>query len=365
MINRETDYEKYHKKKRTVKLAIGAALLLALIIYFAGPLAKQIRNGAPGLYDFLKKQTGTEAIEYYANEVREGIAGDAEIAEYAITPNMRPIYEGATLSVDDETGRISSSIGRFTDDFSDLIKNSNAQEYQINADASEIAIEIDGALYHIDAELNIFEVKRNVYSYRLCHDGGYLFYITDEDYALYAYEVDTGISNLIDTEVFSAEISPNGEYVVYKKDTIDARYLAIAKSMASKDDEKTIITRERKNVSPVFVSADGRTAYYYTYEGYDDKYANPSVYCYHDGKETRVYGEVYPTYYTNVSAEELLFYDITSDKLIYYNPAMSGGVCIMEIDHDNIVPAYTYTKNSRRGVIVDTNNIRDGILFRK
>lgn len=360
MNRHESDYDKYRRRAKRIRIAVFSVLFLAVIIYIAGPLANRVRNGGPGLYDLIREKTGVETIEHYTGELKESLnSGEAEIAEYEITPHIRPVYDGNTLSIDFETGRISSTNGKFTDEYK-LMQKSNTSEYMINSDASEIVVMKGEKLYHIDSELNVTTISEDVYGYRLSHDGGVIGYITNDN-NLYLYNEETKEHTLVDESVYTFEVSPNGKYFFYERSGIDARYLAITDVETM---EKTIISRDLKNVKPIFVSIDGRTAYYFTFEGGNDKYSKDAVYCLHDGKETKVYDNIHDVYYTNASAEELFFYDAEDKKVVYYNPAMSGGVVLFETEYANIKPAFSYTEHGRL-FIVDSNNIRDGLRFVK
>lgn len=174
-------------------------------------------------------------------------------------------------------------------------------------------------LYYFDSKFNSKEVSEDVCGVWMSLTGEYVAYAVDEgegSYAttLYLYNVKTGKSEKIDTDVYAGSIalSPSGKAVAYLKDYESSTDNTLYVASVGKDSVKV----DKDGCYPVLISDNAKNFYYINTD---------SKLYYYNGKDSKkIETGVSSTFYANSTVSEIMFNK--NGKTYYYNPKLEEPV---------------------------------------
>lgn len=306
-----------------------------------------------------------EQFDVYTDPVMEALdkAGAEKTTEEAakeVAEEAPFVYSGTGSDysgpvIYESEGNLSNSDGKVRNDFA----NKNGEDLEINTNkyASEAVFICDGKGYYVDADLNVIEFADHVAFAGMCFDGGYFFYATEDAHQekkLYLFDTGNKTKELMaQGSIRSIGISPDGRTLVYSMIMWGDQIHVV-----SLDQREEKVFEAEEYCTPVSVSNDGETVFYYIAKtGY--------IYCLDHGKSTRFDEQSYKNCYLDRECKQLLYFD-KEGGVKYYRAGEDKPFTLID-DRDAEIRVNAGSAVSlgcyKKGHIIDADYFSDAVMI--
>lgn len=272
-----------------------------------------------------------EKFDAYTDPVVESLKQDgpeeAEEVPFAYRGTDRSDYTGPKIY--ESAGYLINSDGKVVSDYRNGIGSS--LRITTNKDASKAVFTNMGMGYYVDADLNVTEFSKHTGLAGMSFDGNYFFYVTNKDTngnylkELYLYDLQNKTEQLIAEGGFrSVCISPNGRTLVF---TRGPHYEEI--HVIGLDMQREKVFEARDDCTPVSVSNDGETVFYYI-DSNDTVY-----YCLDHGRSTKLGKKDYRECYLDRECKQFLYTD-NKHRVKYYRAGEKKPITLARGDEPRI-----------------------------
>ncbi len=282
-----------------IVLVIIFAIIVIIFLLFR-MVENSINNYTPTYYE--EDVRTTTSIENSSENSSEDNSEDNS-EKYSEDSNI------SSSTLNEKDGTVYYYGSTFFNTEGELFREKDIYVYDKSGDGSKYIYSLNSELYYIDANLEPRKITEDYDNFKISHSGEYVAYTIVKDVPvkdLYLYCLDSGVTTLIDSNVDTFVLSPNGETVIYKKNDTESYYSSGKLYIGGIHKENEVLIDS--TCTPITVSDDGSMVCYID--------ANENVSVYKDNESHSLSSETFD-YWFNNAVTEIIYSN--NDSTYYFN----------------------------------------------